>query len=152
MGLFLVMLIVSIKKFLIPFLSRTRQRLLHGNFHPCWCSHTATENSAGPTCCSCYKRASRSSQIDDCPDPFSSETPVIPKDCFLDPTERWDFPSVESTFVPFSLPTPVPTVTKSASDIRCLSPVIGQNYDERRPSCKSVRFAGESRGSTQYYS
>lgn len=147
-----MLLIVCTKKFLIPFLSRTRQQLANGSFQPCWCSHA--ENS-GYTCCSCYKRASRSSQIDDCPNLISSSAPAIPvtKDCFLVPNDCWDFPSVESTFVPaFSIPSPLPTVTKSASDIRCLSPEIDQKYNERRPSCKSVRFAGESRASSiQYY-
>ncbi|KAK3740543.1 hypothetical protein QZH41_020673 [Actinostola sp. cb2023] len=98
----LILIIVTLKKFIIPLLSAImRKRKSKNGFRKCGLPKRSCK--FGYSCGYQESKIMPPKQIDDCPQLESSDAPGVPKESFLD-----DLPSVESTFLP--LPTPIPTV------------------------------------------
>lgn len=150
----LLMLLIIFKKCVVPALVRAHKSLLeNGPRHAFKFCLPQTSCDCGYDC-ACPKRMSMRKRmslkrIEDCPYQGTVSPPIIARECFIEQKESLDDPGMESTLVSLQGGTDY-FITKSASDLRCepsLSPASNllPKSDERRSSCKSVRFANPSR-------
>lgn len=146
------MILIVFKKFVVPALLRARQRLLENGPRQVFnCCLPQTSCDCGYDC-ACTKRMSLRKRMSlkkiDCPFQGTATRPIIARECFVEQKESLDDPSMQCTLGSTQEGTDY-FITKSASDLRheasnenSLSPAnLLSNSDERRSSCKSVRFA-----------